>query len=179
MTEQATRTPRFRDMIITVVAVLIGLIWFGIALPDRDWLWFVPVFKEEATRIHLYRDGEEIVLQPGDWGYEEVNEAINQIVRHVKAKQPLGISPETQQEYYDRFSAVEVFYTEPVIIHTIHGFPEADKYLFPQSGRHDDPPVVFAGMQRRPDYRGGVLVLASRERLDEAVDAVWAAHENK
>ena len=163
-------------MIITVVVVLIGLVWLGIALPDRDWLWFVPVFNEEAARIHLYRDGKEIMLQRGDAGYEEVNEAINQIVRHVRAKEPLGMSLESQEDFYNQFSSVEAFYSEPVIIHTIHGFPEADKYLFPQSGRHNDPPVVFAGMQRRPDYRGGVLVLSSRERLDEAVDAVWAIH---
>ncbi len=174
--EQERNLPRFREMTITVVIVLIGLIWFGIALPDRDWLWFLPVFNERAARIHLYRDGRELVLYPGDRGYEEINDAINQIVRHIKAKEPLGMAIESQEEYYTRFSAVEVFYAEPVIIHTIHGFPQADKYLFPQSGRHYDPPVVFAGMQRRADYRGGVLVLASRERLDAAVDDAWAAH---
>lgn len=179
MIEKARKPPRFRDLIVTVVVVLIGLVWFGIALPDRDWLWFLPVFNEEATRIHLYRDGEEILLRPSDWGYEEVNEAVNQIVRRVKAKEPLGISVESQQDYYARFSAVEVFYAEPVIIHTIQGFPAADKYLFPQSGRHHDPPVVFAGMQRRPDYRPGVLVLGSRERLDAAVEAIWAAHKTE
>lgn len=177
--ESRRQLPKFRNMITTLVIVLIGLVWFGIALPDQDWLWFFPVFNEQAARICLYRDGEQIMLQPGDWGYDDVNEAVNQIVRRVKAKEPLGISPETQDEYYDRFSAVEVFYAEPVIVHTIHGFPEADKYLFPQSGRHYDPPIVFAGMQRRPDYRGGVLVLDSRERLDEAVDAVWAARETE
>jgi len=160
-------------MIGTVVAVLIVMVWFGVALPDRDWLWFVPIFNEEATRIHLYRDGEQIVLQPEDWGYDEVNEAINDVVRHIRAKEPLGMAPLTQEEFSTRFSAVEVFYTEPVIIHTSHGFPGADKYLFPQAGRYYDPPVVFAGMQRRPDYRGGVLVLGGREGLDEAVDAVW------
>jgi len=175
MMQENRRIPRFRDMIVTAVLVLIGLIWFGIALPDQDWLWFLPVFQEDAARIYLYRDGEKIELRPDDWGYEEVNEAINQVVRRVRAKEPLAISPESQQEYYDRFSAVEVFYAEPVLIHTLHGFPKADKYLFPQSGRHYDPPMVFAGMQRRPDYRGGVLVLGSRDRLDEAVDAVWAA----
>jgi hypothetical protein len=173
------KTPRFRDMIITVAAVLIGLVWFGIALPDRDWLWFLPIFSEEPSRIHLYRDGEKLILRPGDWGYEDVNEAINQMVRHVKAKEPLGISLESQQEYYDRFSAVEVFYPEPVIIHTIQGFPQADKYLIPQSGRHHELPRIFAGMQRRPDYRGGVLVLDSRESLDRAVDAAWALHEQE
>jgi hypothetical protein len=177
--EKQKKPPRFRDMIITVAVVLMGLVWFGIALPDRDWLWFLPIFNEEAARIHLHRDGKEIMLYPSDPGYDEVNEAINQIVRHIKAKEPLGMSLESQEEYYTRFSAVEAFYSEPVIIHTIHGFPKADKYLFPLSGRHHDPPVVFAGMQHRQDYRGGVLVLKSRDRLDEAVDAVWAAHEEE
>jgi hypothetical protein len=177
--EPERRMPRFRDMIITVGVVIVGLVWFGIAMPDRDWLWFVPVFNEEASRIYLYREGDEIMLQPGDFGYEEVNEAINQIVRHIRAKEPLGMSLESQEEFYNRFSAVEAFYAEPVIIHTIHGFPMADKYLIPQSGRHFDPPVIFAGWQRRPDYRGGVLVLDSRERLDEAVAAVWAAYDRE
>jgi hypothetical protein len=177
MAEEARKPARFRDLILTVAVVIAGLVWFGIALPDRDWLWFVPVFNEEPSRIHLYRDGQEIVLRRGDSGYEMVNEAINEIVRHIKAKEPLGMSLESQQDFYDEFSAVEVFYPEPVIIHTIHGFPNADKYLFPQSGRHDNPPVVFAGMQRRPDYRGGVLVLATREPLDEAVNAVWEADQ--
>jgi hypothetical protein len=113
---------------------------------------------------------------PGEPAYDDVNAAVNQIVRKIKAKEPLGISLEMLQEYYDRFSAVEVHYSEPVIIHTIHGFPVADKFLFPQSGHHHDPPVVLAGLQRRPDYRGEVLVLGSREALDEAVDKVWEAH---
>jgi hypothetical protein len=164
-----------RSLITTLAVVIVGLIWYGIASPDQDWLWFLPVFNEDAARIYLYRDGQKIVLVHGDWGYEEVNEAVNQIVRQVEAKESLGISLDMQQEYYDQFSAVEVFYAEPVIIHTRHGFPKADKYLFPQSGRHSDPPVVFAGMQRQADYRGGALVLGSRERLDAAVDAVWAA----
>ena len=175
--ERERNMPRARDMVITVAIVLVGLVWFGIALPDRDWLWFLPIFNEEPTRIHLYRDGREIILYPGDRGYQEVNDAVNQIVRHIRAKEPLGISVETQDEYYTRFSAVEVFYAEPVIIHTMHGFPQADKYLFPQSGRHYDPPVVFAGMQRRMDYRGGVLVLSSREKLDKAVEDVWRIWE--
>jgi hypothetical protein len=179
MMEERRNTPRFRDLILTGALVLVGLVWLGIALPDRDWLWFLPIFNEKASRIHLYRDGQEILLLPDDWGYEQVNDAVNQIVRHIKAKEPLGMSPETQEEYYERYSAVEVFYTEPVIIHTIQGFPMADKYLFPQSGRHFDPPVVFAGMQRRADYRGGVLVLESRERLDQAVNEVWAAHDQE
>jgi hypothetical protein len=170
------KTPRLRNLIITVVVVLIGLVWYLIARPDRDWLWFLPVFNEEPARIILCRDGEEIVLMPGERAFDDVNAAINQVVRKVRGKESLGISLEAQQEYYDEFSAVEVFYSEPVIIHTIHGFPMADKYLFPQSGVHSDPPVVFAGYQRRPDYREGALVLGSRAALDEAVDRVWAAH---
>jgi hypothetical protein len=170
------KTPRFRDLIITAIVVLIGLAWYVIARPDRDWLWFLPVFNEQPARIILYRDGEEIVLLPGERAYDDVNAAINQIVRKVKAKEPLGMSVVSQQEYYDEFSAVEVFYSEPVIIHTIQRFPMADKYLFPQSGPDSDPPVVFAGYQRRPDYREGALVLSSRAALDEAVDRVWATH---
>jgi len=175
--EKETRPAGLFKMISTVAVLMIVLVWLSIALPDQDWLWFLPVFDEEAARIHLYRDGEEIMLFPGDPGYKEVNEAFNQIVRHITAKEPLGISLESQEEYYTRFSAVEVFYSEPVLIHTIHGFPRADKYLLPQSGRHYKRPFVFAGMQRRQDYRGGVLVLKSRERLDKAVKAVWVAHE--
>jgi hypothetical protein len=173
--ETRRELPNFRSLIVPLVLILVGLVWFSIALPDQDWLWFVPVFDEQAARIYLYRDGEMLELRPGDAGFEQVNEAFNQIVRHIKAKESLGISQDTQQEYYDRFSAVELFYSEPVLIHTIHGFPKADKFLLPLSGRHYDPPVVFAGMQRRPDYRGGVLVLQSRERLDQAVDIAWSA----
>jgi len=169
------KTPRFRDLIIIAIVVLIGLVWFVIARPDRDWLWFLPVFNEQPARIILYRDGEEIVLLPGERAYDDVNTAINQIVRKVKAKEPLMMSLESLQETYDALSAVEVFYSEPVIIHTIQRFPMADKYLFPQSGPYAEPPVVFAGFQRWPDYREGALVLSSRAVLDEAVDRVWSA----
>jgi len=179
MEEERHNKPRIRDLVVAVVLALAGLVWLGIAVPDQDWLWFLPIFNEEAARIHLYRDGEEIVLYPGDTGYAEVNEAINHIVRDINAKEPLGMSLESQEDYYTRFSAVEAFYAEPVIIHTSQGFPKADKYLFPQSGRHYEPPVVFAGFQRRLDYRGSVLVLGSRERLDEAVDMVWTVYQRK
>ena len=70
--EKTSRMPRIRTIVVTAVFVLIGLVWFSIAAPDWDWLWFLPVFREEASRIHLYRDGQEIMLQRGDWGYEEV-----------------------------------------------------------------------------------------------------------
>jgi hypothetical protein len=174
--ETEKRKPKIRDLVVSMVLGLVGLVWLGVAVPDQDWLWFLPVFNERATRIHLYRDGEELVLYPGDAGYEEVNEAINQIVRHIKAKESVGMSLESLEDYYTRFSAVEVFYPEPVIIHTSHGYPKADKYLFPQSGRHYDPPVVLAGLQTRVDYRVGALVLESRERLDQAVDMAWTVH---
>ncbi|MGD9101575.1 MAG: hypothetical protein PVF45_13920 [Anaerolineae bacterium] len=177
--ETEKRKPRIRDLAVSMVLALVGLIWLGIAVPDQDWLWFLPIFNERAARIHLYRDGEELVLYPGDAGYEEINEAVNEIVRHIKAKDSLGISLESLEEYYMRYSAVEVFYPEPVIIHTSHGFPKADKYLFPQSGRHYDPPVVFAGFQTRIEYRGGVLVLEDRERLDRAADIAWTIHERE
>ncbi len=177
--ETKRNKPRILEMLISMVLGLAVLVWLGIAVPDQDWLWFISVFNESPTRILLYRDGQELALYPGDTGYEEVNEAINQIVRHITAKEPLGISMESLEEYYALYEAVEVFYAEPVIIHTSHGFPKADKYLFPQSGRHYDPPVVFAGYQRRLDYRGGVLVLKSREQLDLAVDTVWRSYQSQ
>jgi hypothetical protein len=177
--EQERKKPRLLEMLISVAVGLAILVWLGIAVPDQDWLWFIPVFNENQARILLYRDGQELALYPGDSGYEEVNEAINQIVRRVTAKDPLGISMESLEEYYTLYEAVEVFYAEPVIIHTSHGFPKADKYLFPQSGRHYNPPVVFAGYQRRLDYRPGVLVLKSREQLDLAVDNVWRAYQQQ
>lgn len=170
---------RLGKRILVLAAVLVGLVWYLNASRDQDWLWFFPVFQEEASRIHLYRDGEQIVLLRDDRGYREVNEAINEAVRHVKGKNPWGITLADLEECYELYAAVEVFYTEPVIIHTRHGFPKADKYLFPQSGHHYDPPVVFAGMQRRSEYRDELLVLESRAGLDEAVDAVWAAHEQQ
>ena len=170
---------RLLNRLLIGIVVLVGLVWYSIASPDDDWLWFIPVFDEQPSRIHLHRDGEQIVLHPGDPSYDEVNEAVNQIVRHIRAKESRRTSPEDQEEYYERFSAVEVFYSEPVIIHTKHSFPKADKYLFPQSGGHHDSPAVFAGMQSQPDYREEVLIVESRDRLDEAVDAIWVAREQE
>jgi hypothetical protein len=170
---------RLLNRILIAIALLVTLIWYVTASPDDDWLWFVSVFDEQPSRIQLYRGGEQIVLHPSDPGYNEVNEAINGIVRHIRAKESRGISLEDQQEYRERFSAVEVFYSEPVIIHTRYNFPKADMYLIPQSGRHDDPPTIFAGMQRQPDYREQALILESRDRLDEAVDAIWVAREQE
>ena len=170
---------RLLNRLLIGIVVLVGLVWYSIASPDDDWLWFIPVFDEQPSRIHLHRDGEQIVLHPGDPSYDKVNEAVNQIVRHIRAKEPRQTLPEDQEEYYGQFSAVEVFYSEPVIIHTKHGFPRADKYLFPQSEGHHDPPAVFAGMQRQPHYREEVLIVESRDRLDEAVDAIWVAREQE
>jgi hypothetical protein len=175
MMESKSRLAKLPKLIVILAVGLVSLIWIANAQRDQDWLWFLPVFEESAARIHLYREGEQIVLRPGDWGYTEVNAAINETVRHINAKEPLALSLDSQNEYYDRFSAVEVFYSEPAIIHTIHSFPKADKYLLPQSGLYHDPPVIFAGMQQWANYRVGALVMASRDRLDEAVDVIWAA----
>lgn len=177
--EEQKRRPKLWNRILVIVLILIGLVWFKNASSDKDWLWFLPVFDEQASKIHLYRDGEHVVLYPGDAGYKEVNSAVNQIVRHVQGKKSYNMSAEYQQAIYDTYSAVEVCYTEPVIIHTSHSFPKADKYLFPQSGHLYDPPMVFAGMQDRPNYQIGALVLSSRDALDEAVERVWAIHQEK
>jgi hypothetical protein len=51
--ESQRQLPKFRNMIATLAIILVGLVWFGIALPDQDWLWFFPIFNEQAPTWRL------------------------------------------------------------------------------------------------------------------------------
>ncbi len=170
-----TRKPRILNFVLVMALIIVVAVWFFIALPDQDWLWFLPVFNEQAGEIRLYRNGQEIRLFPGDDGYERVNDAINSALTGIKAKIGGTISEESLQDFRDKYSAVEVFYDDPVIVHSHHAFRKCDKLIFPLSGRYDDPPRVFGGTYLRRDYRAGALVLKDITSLREAVDALWAA----
>lgn len=165
------------SFLLTMVPIVLVALWLFVALPDGDLWWFLPIFDEQAAEIHLYRDGQEIVLRPGDAGYDEVNDAINHSLKGIKAKLSIGVSVESQQDFYDKYAAVEVFYKDPVIVHSHHSFRKCDKLLFPLSGRHYDPPMVFGGTQRLETYRAGALVLKNRDSLEEAFKVAWETHQ--
>lgn len=174
---EEARSPKILSFVIVMLVIVALSIWFFVALPDQDWLWFLPIFNEQASEIRLYRNGQEIRLFPGDPGYDELNRAINTALSGIKAKLGGGVSEATLEDYYNKYSAVEVLYDEPIIIHSHHAFRKCDKLLFPLSGRHHDPPRVFGGSYARRDYRAGALVLKNPGPLLEAVESVWAAHE--
>jgi hypothetical protein len=167
----------FLSFLLTMVPIILIAVWLFVALPDGDLWWFLPVFDEKAAEIHLYRDGQEIVLRPGDEGYDEVNAAINGSLKGIKAKLSRAISEESQQDFYAKYTAVEIFYDDPVIIHSYHSFRKCDKLLIPLSGRHYDPPMVFGGTNLMDTYRAGALVMKDRGKLDEVVESIWAEHQ--
>ncbi len=165
------------SFLLTMVPIVLIAVWLFVALPDGDLWWFLPVFDEKAAEIHLYHDGQVIVLQPGDAGYDEVNAALNSSLKGIKAKLSRAVSEASQQDFYDKYTAVEVFYDDPVIIHSHHSFRKCDKLLIPLSGRHYDPPMVFGGTNLMDIYRAGALVMKNRSQLDEAVESIWAEHQ--
>jgi hypothetical protein len=159
---------------IVVMVVVVGLVvWWVSSLTNEDPLWFLRTFNEDADWIVIYWDGRQVMLFPGDPGYDQVMEAFQDGVAHwVGYESGVGLSDTSLAHYREEARMLELCYNEPVQVHTRHLFPRARKFYVPLSGTHSQWHRVFAGLTDVP--RIGVLNIgdARFERLLDAVEKV-------
>ena len=142
-------------MIGLFVLVLVYLI---ITISTNDPVWFLPTFRGEPTRIVIYHRGERSEIAPGSEHYAALNEELNRSLSRISGyDEGLGLSPESLQDYRARETVIEVFYAQPVVIHSRFNFGRPDSLLIPLSGRHSEQHPVFGGIGG--DYLPGTLNL--------------------
>lgn len=154
--------PAIGVMIVFVLAVVYGVI----SLSTDDPLWAVPYFDGHPGRIVIYCEGASATLNPNATDYDDLNEAINRALTRIQGHhESLGVSDQTVEDYRAQYVAIEVFYPEPVVIHSRFSTGQPNSLLIPLTGRHSQYQVVFSG--RNGIYWPGPLTLKDLQPLRE------------
>ena len=158
------RGPKWLGPILIFIVIAGGLVWWVTSLTNGDPLWFWHSFTAKADWIVIYWDGETRMLFPGDPYYDEVMAAFADAVAHWAGyENGVGLSDENLAQYRNERRLLELYYNEPVTVHTRHLFPEARTFFVPLSGTHAQWRRIFSGLIDKP--RIGVLN-ASPERFE-------------
>jgi hypothetical protein len=157
---------------LRMLAALVGallLAYYGfMALMARDALWFVGGFEGTPSRLVIYDEGERRILVPGDPGFEVVAAAVQAGLRQGFARlSKIGFSEASLQEAYTQQVTLEVFFKEPVTLHTWFHTGRTTQMLFPLTGRHAEMSLVLLG--DTGEYRTGAPVLHTTEPIREAL----------
>jgi hypothetical protein len=160
-----------RNWALTGFLLLIGLalaVVCNITMATRDPLWFQTGFADLPGRIVVYHAGQQAELRPGDPGFDQLAEAVrSSLAQGAVRKAEIGLSPNSQQEAYEKNVSVEAFFDEPVKLHAPFPTGQPTHMLFLITGRHSDLPLVFMGNDGR--YRGNTAELRTITPIREAV----------
>ena len=160
-----------RSMVLVLLLVIAALVYFTPVVQTGNWLWFLPVFDVEAKEIVVYREGEQIVLHPGDPGFDQVNGACNALISKIKAvHHTFGISDIGVEQLRAEGRVVELFYAEPLDFPNPANLGGANQLLIPLSGHYVTNPVALRGFDG--EYWGAALRVGNLEKLQAAVDAL-------
>jgi hypothetical protein len=134
----------FIPFLFAVLAILFG-IWSFYAIISGNPLWFqIPARSYAPGRITIHYYGTATELEPDSEEFQEMERALNQSLDQFNGRIPLGLSPETLQDYYDKEYVLEVFF--PHDIGPIIGLNlPINQLLIPIDGRHSDNRYVFTG----------------------------------
>jgi hypothetical protein len=161
-------------LFLALLVVLVLLVFIVGMLANDDPFWFLPVFDETPRRLVVYQSGCSSILSKGQPNFDELNNAINQTLPHYEGfNSTFGISADSLKDYRATERAVEVFYAQPVTIHTIYRFGHPDSIFIPLSGYFAESRSIFGG--RAGDYWAGALRLKSTEPIRRAAEQVRCA----
>ncbi len=153
--------------IVCVVLLGIAAFWIGIGVTVGDILWFLPVFRAEASVMEVYWDGQQIRLMPGTPEYELLQEAVFAELPRVRSyAKGVGLSDATLEELRQKGRLLVLHYEEPVRVHTAYNFGASKVFYVPLSGFNADNKRVYNAAQGAP------LQLASIEQILAAVTQV-------
>jgi len=157
---------------IYLVIVIVGFVllaYYGmIALTAHDPLWFLGGFYGQPSRIVVYRAGQRTELLPGQAGFDELAGAVQTSLDQGLARTThLGLSERSLQDAYTRYVTLEVFFDQPVTLHTWFDIGRTTQMLFLITGPYAEMSVVLLGEQGR--YRAGAPVLKTLEPIREAL----------
>jgi len=163
------RTNIIQLLIVLVAAVLVAYCAM-VGLTARDPLWFLGGSEAHPSRIVVYHAGQRTELVPGQGGFEDLASAVETSLAQGFARlSSLGLSDKSLQDAYTQFITLEVFFDQPVRLHTWFYAGRTTQMLFPITGRHSEESVVLLG--QRGKYRAGAPVLNTTEPIREALRA--------
>ena len=162
--------PKTIGPIITFILITGALVWWITSLTNDDPLWFMRSFKPRADWIVIYWDGETYMLFPGDPHYDEIMDTFADAVANWTGYESgIGLSDENLERYRNEWRLLELYYNEPVTVHTRHLFPEARTFFVPLSGTHAKWRRIFSGLIDKP--RIGVLTM-DQERFEHLITTI-------
>lgn len=160
----------FNALLVTGLAIAL-FVWGAIFFVNEDPVWFLRSFNVPADELHIYWEGQEKVLYPGDPNYDAIMAAFGDSVGHWAGYDPkVVLSEATLAQLRSEWRLLEVRYNTPAQVHTSHRFAEAKFFFVPISGAHAQERRAFGTLTEIPK-RSGALVLdeARYQRLVEAV----------
>lgn len=152
--------------VIIIVVIIWGLNYFNTGNP----LWFLPiqpVYRPARVIVHYY--GQVTELRPGDAGFDELDEALNETLSNFQNRDlvSIGIGEDTLSRYYNQEFVIEAFYGQNIEFNLPIRMTGINTLLLPIDARHAERNYVFIGNNR--EYRAGALQVDSRQSLDEAL----------
>jgi hypothetical protein len=139
-----------------------------VSLTSRDALWFLRGFEDRPSRIVVYLGGQRTELLHGQAGFDELAEAVEASLAQGFARlSRTGFSDHTLQNAYTQHLTLEVFWDQPVELHTWFPTGRTTQMLFPITGPHSELALVLLGDEGR--YRAGAPALNSMEPIREAL----------
>lgn len=157
---------KLREPILVLVAAILLIWWVINALNTGNPLWFLPFQPTyQPSRIIVRDYGTAVTLRPGDDGYDELTEALNETLSDFRNRDliPIGLGEETLRRYHDEELVVEVYYPEEVRFNTAVRLRGVNQLLIPIDATHDDQNYVFIGSNGQ--WRAGAMVVESDEPL--------------
>lgn len=157
---------KLREPILVLVAAILLIWWVINALNTGNPLWFLPFQPTyQPSRIIVRDYGTAVTLRPGDDGYDELTEALNETLSDFRNRDliPIGLGEETLRRYHEEELVVEVYYPEEVRFNTAVRLRGVNQLLIPIDATHDDQNYVFIGSNGQ--WRAGAMVVESDEPL--------------
>jgi hypothetical protein len=168
--------PRKKDRtnMVQLLIVVVGFVLVAycamVSLMTRDPLWFLGESEAHPSRIVVYHAGQRTELVPGQAGFDDLASAVQTSLAQGFARlSSLGLSDKSLQDAYTQFVTLEVFFDQPVKLHTWFHAGRTTQMLFPITGRHSEESVVLLGQGGK--YRAGAPVLHTMEPIRETLRA--------
>ncbi len=158
-------------MVLVVLAFLVIIPFLVVAISAQDPFWFRSGFTELPYRVVVYSAGEPREYMQGTDGYDVLAEGVRaSLSGGVQRGSAIGLSPQSLQDAYGRYTSVEAFFSGPVKLHAAINTYQPNQMLFLITGRHTDYPIVFMGLDGR--YYSNGPVLNSNDPLRAALETL-------
>jgi hypothetical protein len=122
---------------IAVIAMLavfaLAIAWLVPAGLSGDIRWFLPGVTGQPSHIVIWHGGQQTTVTANDADYAAITTAAHEAISHIVGSSDYGPSPITVAEYRQSFS-IEVFYDQPVQIHSRFNLGHPRQIMVPLTG---------------------------------------------